>query len=80
VYAASSVDEAPKGVGCGEGVSPYPRGGLCRFFLLLSQTASFGAFWVVFSQLSCLFAAYGKLKNWDALIRLLHSVVLAGTD
>jgi len=70
VYAASSVDEAPKGVGCGEGVSPYPRGGLCKFFLLLSQTASFGAFWVVFSQ----------LKNWDALIRLLHSVVLAGTD
>ena len=63
-----------------KGYSPTQDEAFAEFFLLLSQTASFGAFWVVFSQLSCLFAAYGKLKNWDALIRLLHSVVLAGTD
>jgi len=37
--------------------------------LLALKMVSFGAFWAIFLQLSCLFTAYGKLKNWGALIR-----------
>ena len=43
--------EAPKGVGCGEGVSPYLRGGLCRIFFAF---VSNGEFWCI---LRCIFTA-----------------------
>ena len=77
VYAASSVDEVPYrlrgrapwarrlrhrrewvwGGGLETGLCP-----LRRIFLLLAlKMVSFGAFWVVFLQLSCLFTAYASI-------------------
>ena len=56
--------------GCGEGVSPTPLGKgygeravppLQIFFLLALKMVSFGAFWVVFLQLICLFTAYANI-------------------
>ena len=50
--AAGARIEAPRGVGCGEGVSPFPPGEgakppLQNFFLILAlKMVSFGAFWV----------------------------------
>ena len=51
--------EAPKRVGCRERVFPTHWR---RYFLLLAlKMVSFGAFWAIFLQFSCLFTAYANV-------------------